>query len=226
MTIRDRLALLAIDFIGVVFEVAKFVRFHVSSVFTVWCDPFGYSRALIPLLGRDVPYRHFIVAMGRPGGQRGLALWSRSLADDYYLERDRRIVAWFYRTYESPQASDWKDCVTRFGLDHVPTHYLSLCSAPGMPSQLLRHVTAHYLTLGGDATVGVGSHVLRVSVSLRGDNGGELLTQFHAEDHQRGAFVIEARRTIGIGTLSPGRMVGEAVKAARASYSQIVGFKQ
>jgi hypothetical protein len=40
-------------------------------------------------------------------------------------EYHRRVVAWFYRSHEVHEVSDWEDCLARFGLTSPPPHTIT-----------------------------------------------------------------------------------------------------
>lgn len=40
-------------------------------------------------------------------------------------EYERRAVAWLYQYNSAPDLADWRDCITRFGLDGPPAHTLA-----------------------------------------------------------------------------------------------------
>lgn len=94
----------ALDALGWCLDLRFAVCSRLSAAFTVRWDPLGRSRRPIPV----------------GGGSR------ETFTVGAACERDRRIVAWVYRTYESPDAGDWRAGLARFGRVACPPHSLRL----------------------------------------------------------------------------------------------------
>lgn len=77
-----------------------------SMTFTVRWDPLGYSREPVPFYSTKGAF-----TVGALAGSN---------------ERERRIVAWFYRWHETPDDDDWRACLALFGLPACPAHTLRL----------------------------------------------------------------------------------------------------
>ncbi len=116
--------LAALDALGWLLALYAGAGRWLSAIFTVRWDPLGRSRQLIPLRGIRRGPRTFSVA----GGAN---------------ERERRVVAWFYRWHEAPDDDDWRACLARFGLAACPTHTLLL------DGDLDRAVEVAEIRLGG-----------------------------------------------------------------------------
>ena len=98
------LKLMAIDILGWLITLYTAAGLWLSAIFTVRWDPLGRSRALIWLQGR--------------GGPRAVQV------DGAATERERRVVAWFYRWHDTPDDDDWRRCLARFALAAPPRHTL------------------------------------------------------------------------------------------------------
>jgi hypothetical protein len=103
----------ALDVLGWCLDLRFAVCSRLSAVFTVRWDPLGGSRRPIPV-GDGSPDTFTVAAA---------------------CERDRRIVAWIYRTYESPDIDDWRASLARFGRAACPPH--SLLFADGRELKVL-----------------------------------------------------------------------------------------
>jgi hypothetical protein len=97
-----------LDALGALLAAGAAIGAWLSAVFTVYCDPLGRSRRPIPM----TPERGCADRSFRVGGAAS--------------ERERRIVAWFYRWHAAPDDGDWRACLARFGLAACPAHTLLL----------------------------------------------------------------------------------------------------
>lgn len=104
-TTRAEWRLAALDALGWLLALYAAAGRWLSAIFTVRWDPLGRSR-------RPIPTR-------APRGPRAFTVGAAS-------ERERRVVAWFYRWHETPDDDDWRACLALFGLAAVPAHYLLL----------------------------------------------------------------------------------------------------
>jgi hypothetical protein len=101
---RAALSGAALDVLGWCLDLRFAVSSRLSAAFTVRWDPLGGSQRPIPV-GDGSPDTFTVAAA---------------------CERDRRIVAWIYRTYESPDVEDWRASLARFGHAACPPHSLQL----------------------------------------------------------------------------------------------------
>ena len=99
--------LAALDALGWLLTLYAGAGRWLSAIFTVRWDPLGRSQRLIPIRGVRRGPRAFSVGGGA-------------------CERERRVVAWFYRWHEAPDDDDWRACLARFGLAACPAHTLLL----------------------------------------------------------------------------------------------------
>ena len=124
----------ALDVLGWCLDLRFAVCSRLSAAFTVHWDPLGRSRRPIPV--GDGTQETFTVGAS--------------------CERDRRIVAWVYRTYKNPDADDWRTGLARFGRAACPPHSLRL--ADGRELKVLEVRFSHgrgFRTLLGVAADGV-----------------------------------------------------------------------
>ena len=128
----------ALDVLGWCLDLRFAVCSLLSAVFTVRWDPLGGSRRPIPV-GDGSPDTFTVAAA---------------------CERDRRIIAWIYRTYESPDVDDWRAGLARFGRAACPPHSLLFADGRELKVLELRFVQSTipgrgYRTLLGVAANGV-----------------------------------------------------------------------
>ena len=102
----------ALDTLGWLLTLYAGVSRWLSATFTVRWDPLGYSRQPIPTHSAKDTFTVGTLAAGTAG------------------ERERRIVAWFYRWHETPDDDDWRACLALFQLATCPAHTLRLESPP------------------------------------------------------------------------------------------------
>jgi hypothetical protein len=152
-----------------------------SAIFTVRWDPLGRSRQLIPLRGIRRGPRSFSIAGGTS-------------------ERERRIVAWFYRWHEAPDDDDWRACLARFGLAACPAHMLLL------EGDLDRAVKVAEIRLGGSGRRGertvVATNAVRLASSGEAAGGDAGAT---------GVALVSGPTPIS--GLSPARLIKDALAA-------------
>ena len=144
--------LAALDALGWLLALYAGAGRWLSAIFTVRWDPLGRSRQLIPLRGIRRGPRTFSVAGGAS-------------------ERERRVVAWFYRWHEAPDDDDWRACLARFGLAACPAHTLLLEGARD------RAVEVAEIRLGGGGRRGertvVATSAARLASSGEAAEGGD-----------------------------------------------------
>lgn len=174
--------LAALDALGWLLALYAGAGRWLSAIFTVRWDPLGRSRQLIPLRGIRRGPRAFSVGGGAS-------------------ERERRVVAWFYRWHEAPDDDDWRACLARFGLAACPTHTLLL------EGDLDRAVKVAEIRLGGAGSRGERTVVATSAARLA--SSGEA-----AEGGDAGATrVIPVSGPTPISGLSPARLIKDALAA-------------
>jgi hypothetical protein len=126
------------EFLLCVFDLAVWLRvlyryfaMWISACLTVRWDPLGRSQALILLKGLPA-YIGVRVESATPESTPGSTPGSAGQPG----ERERRIVAWFYRWHDTPTEGDWRRCLARFGLSRVPS--FTLVVHPAGPRELVR----------------------------------------------------------------------------------------
>ena len=114
-----KISLFAIDMVSAIIDYYNMIGMAVSIFFTITQDPFSYARAQIPtFVNRGLG--SFVVEVDCN---------SQCVSEHGYIctcrhEYKRRVVAWFYRWHDTPDADDWAECITRFNLLSVPSHKL------------------------------------------------------------------------------------------------------
>lgn len=91
-----------IDFLIIVEDVKTFLRSRISILFTVTTDLFKRSRKIIKFKTKS-DYYGFKIVMST-------------------TEKNRKAIAWFYRTYDSPNLLNWKEFMEIFNLECIPEH--------------------------------------------------------------------------------------------------------
>ena len=119
--LRTKLLLFAIDMVSTIIDYYAMIGVVASIFFTVTQDPFNYAQAQIPtFVNREL--RSFVVGVDCNSQCVGRYGYICTCMHEY----KRRVVAWFYRWHDTPDADDWAECITRFKLLSVPSHKLVL----------------------------------------------------------------------------------------------------
>lgn len=101
----DDLKLMYIDIVGWYITIM-----HWLSAIVIWCDPFDCSHNSIKIINSD--FESFTI-----GGK-------------FLSARNQRIISWMYRWHDILDETDWKKCLTRFGLVECPTHVIKINDGP------------------------------------------------------------------------------------------------
>lgn len=90
--------LIFLDVLAWIFNIYTIIGKELAVIFTVYWDPFG--RSYYPIYCNS---KYYVIGA--------------------HNERNRRIVAWFYRWHDIPDDDDWQSCIDRFNLLACPSHY-------------------------------------------------------------------------------------------------------
>jgi hypothetical protein len=94
-----------------------YIKSRISVLFTVITDVSNKSKKIIKFKGKS-EYYGFKVVMSTS-------------------EKNRKAVAWFYRTYDSPNIFDWLEFTEIFNLKEIPAHTIQFYNINKEPCHLL-----------------------------------------------------------------------------------------
>jgi hypothetical protein len=137
-----------LDFLGVVFAVQRYFVDAFSSVFTVQWDPRGYANRVIPM---------------RCNGFTGFQVVSAP------SEFERRVIAWLYRSSDTPNEEVWIACLKRFGIKKVPEHFLTLWVGSTPVSEMIHVVSINIIPpiVAGGESPSISRHIQTVDDEAR-----------------------------------------------------------
>lgn len=131
-----------IDFLIIVEDIKTFIRSRISILFTVTTDISKKSKKIIKFKGKS-EYYGFKVIMSTS-------------------EKNRKAIAWFYRTYESPNLLDWKEFMELFNLELVPEHSLQFIDKE--KKEIDKIITINSIT-NSSISVTIGNETMESAIS-------------------------------------------------------------